>query len=251
MRILSRPLIAICALLLGCCASSDAAVVFLSEQGFESGASPSNPELVKTNTDAPFDLHIYFVPDLGDPRYLEISLGVSSSTPGVASITAFTVLNPVILVGVAPVAVRWDGVGGSLDSPQLISAMTGFADTSAGLNNAYDGSGAFRDAGYDSTAGAFYFGQITLDPTAGGGTTELNLLVGSDGVEREGISPTGLVFGFPESTLVLGDDIGATGTTYDARITVVPEPSAFAFLGLVGAVACGFKKLKDWRLSQH
>ena len=103
-----------------------------------------------------------------------------------------------------------------------------------------DGSGAFRDAGYDATAGAFYFGSVTLNPV-GVGSTDLSLLVGTGGVERLGDNPrpvgptVSLTFGDAEPTSVFGDDFGATGTVVDATVTVVPEPTTAVLLG-VGAL---------------
>ena len=221
------------------------ATAFFSEAGFGDGATVGNPTINKTIADSPFELHIYFVPDKSDAAFVGISLGVTSSTAGVADLSSFSVLNPDVLVGATDVDDRWNSTGGSLVGTEEITNLSGVSVDKAGLDAANDGLATFRDAGYDTSASAFYFGKVELDPV-GLGTTELSLSVGSIGIARVGDQPqpTGptvsLTFGGSEPTTVLGDDIGGTGTVADATINVIPEPSTalLAGAGLFFCVLC-------------
>lgn len=207
------------------------ASAFFSTKGFGEGASQGNPEVFVNQAAANVDLHVYFVPDSVDARYLGISFDVTSATAGIADLVTFSVLNPDILMGAIDVDDRWNSTGGSINSTELLTNFTGVSIDKAGLDPTNDGSGSFLDAGYDSTAAAYYFGNVTFDPV-GLGSTDLSLSVGPIGIARAGdkpqpVGPTAsLQFGAPEPATVSGDDIGATGEIFDARINVIPEPSA-------------------------
>jgi len=215
--------------------SASGATVYFSTTGFGGGASLGNPDHTVAIGDANFDLHLYFVPEPGDAAFLGISVNLTSTVGGVADFVGLSVTNPDILVGAADVDDRWDGTGGTIPTPELISNMSGVAVTTAGLTIGNNGTGPFLDAGYDATAGAFYFGSITLDPV-GLGTTEISISNGPIGTARAGdvprpTGPVASIFYGDDPTSVFGDDFGGTGTVTDATINVIPEPSTSILFG--------------------
>ncbi len=222
------------------------ATIFVSESGLNSGATLGNPSILKDVTDPAFDLNIYIIPDpVADVglTYLGLSLGVRLSTPGVARITGGAVPNYDILVAAAPgtdIDDRWDGAsGGTVSTDEFLDNMSGVSILADGikLTNVGPLPGLFDD-GYDTVAGAFHFATVTIDPSVGTGTTDLFLEVGGSGIARTGDLPApspmaaSITFGDAEPTPVLGNVKGATGTMFDARITVVPEPSTILLLNL-------------------
>ena len=226
--------------------SAFGATVYVSTTGFGGGAVLGNPVHTVDVGAANFDLHFYFIPDPGDAPFVGISVNAALTVGGVADFVGLSVLAPDVVVTAVPTIVtdsRWDGTGGTVTSPILITNMSGVAVTTAGLDVANDGSGALLDEGYDSSAGAFYFGSVTLDPL-GVGTTVLSLSNGPIGTARVGDvpRPTGpvasLIYGDLEATTVFGDDFGGTGTTIDATINVVPEPSSFFLIGAGMLLSC-------------
>ena len=228
--------------------------VFFSTDGFGEGASLGNPDISYSSVSgaASTDLHIYIVPDASDAPFIGISLGVRSTTPTVANMTAFSVNNfdLVIAPGTPLGQTRWNAVIEPSGTVDRVSNLNGISINQAGLAVFNDGVGSPNlDKGYDATADAFYFGKVTLDPV-GIGTSDYFLMVGDIGVARAGDKPqpTGptvsLIFGASESTPVLGDDFGASGSVYDARVTVIPEPSS-AVLLLCATLAFGFRRRKN------
>jgi hypothetical protein len=216
------------------------ATAFFSTDGFGDGASIGNPHIQfnSLSSAAPADLHIYFVPESSDAKFLGISLGVRSTTPNVANMTAFSVSNfDFVIAPDTPLGeTRWNAAGVAGATVDLVSNLYGLSIDQAGLSVINDGVGStFLDKGYDTSANAFYFGSVTLDPV-GVGSTDYFLTVGDIGIARLGDNPqpTGptasLTFGAAEPTSVFGDDFGATGTVYDAHITIIPEPSSILLL---------------------
>jgi len=226
------------------------ATAFFSTSGFGEGATVGNPDIQFDSTNSPTqDLHIYFVPESSDTKYLGISLGVRSTTPGVAEMTAFSVNNFDFVSALdTPLGLsRWNTVGTPNGTADEVSNLTGVAIDQGGLFVGNDGkASATLDQGYDATADAFYLGQVTLDPV-GEGTSDFFITVGDIGVARMGDQPqpTGptvsLTFGASESTSVLGDDFGATGTVHDAQVTVIPEPTS-AILLLCSTIVFGSRR---------
>ena len=230
-----------------------AAMVFMSESPFGAGAAASNPMVFKNPGDV-FDFHIYFVPAAGDNPYVSISLDVSSSNVATAAITGSSVpLFDILIPGAGGLDIgdRWSGVSAGTVSPGLVDNMTGVAVGVAGLDIANNGAGGPftpTDEGYDATANAFYFGSVTV-AVGGAGVSHLNLGVGAAGIVRNGDVPrpgspqASIFFGSPEATARLGDDFGLFGTTADATVTVIPEPSAFTLLGVIVCLTLGWKRL--------
>lgn len=227
------------------------ASVFFSTDGFGEGASLGNPDINYGSLSgaAPTDLHIYFVPEASDAKFIGISLGVNSTTPNVANMTAFSVSNfDFVVAPDTPLGqMRWNTVTDPSGTVDSVSNLNGISINQAGLAATNDGVGsAFLDKGYDATANAFYFGKVTLDPV-GLGTSDYFLTVGDVGVARVGDQPqpagptVSMIFGASEPTSVLGDDFGATGTVYDARVTIVPEPSS-ALLLLCSSLVFGLRR---------
>ncbi len=215
------------------------ASTYVSTVAFGGGATSGNPAVNLSLSDGPIDLYIYFVPEPGDEPFISISLDIDLSTAGVADLIGFSVVNPNIVIPAAGdfvTGARWNGTGGSLDSRERITGLSGVSVVEEGLDIANDGSGVTLDQGYDPSASAFYFGSVTLNPV-GLGNTELRFSVGSIGIARSGdrpqpVGPTASIqFGDPEPTSVSGDSFGSTGSIADAVIRVIPEPSTGVLLG--------------------
>ena len=225
-----------------------AASVFFSNLGFGQGATLGNPT-VMVNPSQTVDLHIYMIPDVADATYRSVAVDISTTNSTAVSAPSYSILGPGVVLGATLIGPRWDGTNALFGTGNtLLSNMAGVAVGAQGLNRLNNGaSGGALDEGYDASAGAFYFGSVSIQGDSPG-SAELFFSVGQTLFVRDGDAASGEVamvqFGVGDAPVSGQAPTGpvsiavAPGSLADATIVVVPEPHTMTLLVAMLAPLC-------------
>ena len=206
--------------------------LFLSDKGYDEGASLGNPSITLPNVGATTTLYIWA--DVSE-KVIALGMNLVSSDTAILEATANDIYNPTHTGATPPFTVtyRWglpvgDGVLGDLVTD--INAVAISKELAvAGLDPgwAYDGYLL-----YDEDVGAFLVGEVTIQGTAEG-TTDLYMTVSDNRIAPAvGFSPDlDVWFGSGDASL-LGDSVDVQSAVADGTVTVVPEPVTLSILGL-------------------
>lgn len=198
----------------GAASSAQAVDVFFGEN---SSAPVENPAISLSPDATSGSLYVLVNTDPEGYAFNNGSLGVSvsSSVPGVVSITDATMSNPSFFGGFAE---RWTATSVVGVGPDGVDELLGLAVGTAGLDGGLPAEGENGDLNFNAN-GDFVFAKIDYDVIGLGSTT---LEIGEIGRQGDFLAQGGVGD--------VSDDV-AFGT---ATLSVIPEPTTAVLLGMGG-----------------
>lgn len=215
-------------------AQAGAITFFLSDKGLGEGATPGNPVITLPSVGATDTLYIWANDDV---KVIGTGFNVIANDPSIVQATANQMYDASYSQAMPPATYYWwglpigNGVLGDLVTSINCVALSA-TRTVVGLDPAWKVNGLMN---YESAAGAWLIGEITVQATAEG-VTPVHFTVSPAFIAPAvGQASTLDVYFGTGDAHVQGNSVGIETAVADATIEVLPEPATLTLLG-VGVV---------------